>query len=144
LATAIDLPNLKGEKPKETSDTRFPPPPKSTRDLINEAFGYDPSFQDSLINRTMKQAMLMMNNEQILSQIRVDAKSETMLAKLLKAEKEDATVTEVLYARVLARKPSEREREIVEKHLKSSANRQQAFEDLLWSLINSAEFTTRN
>ena len=144
LAVAIELPNLKGEKSKETSDTRFPPPPKSTRDLINEAFGYDPAFQDSLINRTMKQAMLMMNNEQILSQIRADAQSETMLAKLLKVEQDDATVTDVLYARVLARKPTDREWIIVQKHLKNSANRQRAFEDLLWSLVNTAEFTTRN
>ena len=73
LATAIGLPNKEGEPEKATSDTRFPPPPKSTRDLVNEAFGYDPSFQDSLINRTMKQAMLMMNNDQILKQIEADA-----------------------------------------------------------------------
>jgi hypothetical protein len=144
LATAIGLPNLKGEQPKETSDTRFPPPPKSTRDLVNEAFGYDPSFQDSLINRTMKQAMLMMNNEQLLKQLEASAGSETMLAKLLKAEPDNAQVTDVLYARVLARRPNEREREIVEYHLKNSGSRESAFEDLLWSLVNTAEFTTRN
>ncbi len=144
LAVAIELPNLKGKQAPKTAAVRFPPPPKSTRDLVNEAFGYDPSFQDSLINRTMKQAMLMMNNEQILEQLQAHQKSETMLGKLLEAESNDPTVTEVLYARVLSRKPSEREREIVESHLKHAETRAQGFEDLLWSLVNSAEFTTRN
>jgi hypothetical protein len=144
LATAIDLPNLKDEKAKETSDTRFPVPPKSTRDLINEAFGYDPSFQDSLINRTMKQAMLLMNNDQILKQLRAEENSETMLAKLLRSETDNAKVTQVLYARVLARRPSDAEQAIVKSHLAKSPNRAVGFEDVLWSLVNSAEFTTRN
>ncbi len=144
LANAIELPNLKGEQAKQTAAVRFPPPPKSTRDLVNEAFGYDPSFQDALINRTMKQAMLMMNNKQILNQLEADADRETMLSKLLKIEADDAAVTDVLYARVLARRPNDRERAIVKTHLKNSANREQGFEDLLWSLLNSAEFTTRN
>ncbi len=144
LVTAIGLPNKVGEPEKETSATRFPPPPKSTRDLVNEAFGYDPSFQDALINRTMKQAMLMMNNAQILKQIEADAKSETMLAQLLKSEPDDGTVLDVLYARVLARRPTDRERAIIENHRKNVSDREQAFEDILWSLVNTAEFTTRN
>lgn len=144
LAIAIELPNLKGEPEKASSAVRFPPPPKSTRDLVNAAFGYDPSFQDSLITRTMKQAMLLMNNAQVLDQIKADPKSETMLAKLVAAEPDDDVVIDVLYARVLARKPSDKEREIVESHLGRAGNRKTAYEDLLWSLVNSAEFTTRN
>ncbi len=144
LATAIELPNQKGEKAKETTATRFPIPPKSTRDLIKEAFGYDPSFQDSLINRTMKQAMLMMNNDQILKQLRAEENSGTMLAELLQSEPDDAQVTQVLYARVLARKPTDEEQAIVKSHLEKSQNRALGFEDVLWSLVNSAEFTTRN
>lgn len=144
LAVAIDLPNQKGEQEKKTAAVRFPPPPKSTRDLVNEAFGYDPAYQDSLVNRTMKQAMLMMNNAQILKQIEAAPGSETMLSQLLKSEPDDKTVTDVLYARVLARRPTDRERSIVENHLKKVGDREQAYEDLLWSLLNSAEFTTRN
>ena len=57
LVTAIGLPNIKPEKAKPSGAIRFPVPPKSTRDLVNEAFGYDPSFKDDLLVRTMKQAM---------------------------------------------------------------------------------------
>jgi hypothetical protein len=66
-----------------------------------------------------------------------------VLARLLKDEPDNQIVTDVLYARVLAREPSSRERAIVLKHVESLNNRERAFEDVLWSLLNSAEFTTR-
>jgi hypothetical protein len=142
LATAIELPNLKGKMEKKSEAVRFPIPPKSTRDLVNEAFSYDPVFRDSLVNRTMDQAMFLINNDQILNQ--VDASGDTVLARLLKDEPEDnKVVVDVLYARVLAREPSDRERTIVLKHVESLNDRGRAFEDILWSLLNSAEFTTR-
>ncbi|MBL6707050.1 MAG: DUF1553 domain-containing protein, partial [Planctomycetaceae bacterium] len=142
LATAIELPNLKGKMEKKSEAVRFPIPPKSTRDLVNEAFAYDPVFRDSLVNRTMDQAMFLINNDQILNQ--VDASGDTVLARLLKDEPEDnKVVVDVLYARVLAREPSDRERTIVLKHVESLNDRGRAFEDILWSLLNSAEFTTR-
>jgi hypothetical protein len=144
LAAAIDLPNVTPQIDKKTTAVRFPIPPKSTRDLVNEAFGFDPSTQDALITRTMKQAMFLINNAQIRKQVDGKADSETVLARLLKAEPDNNKVIDVLYARVLARLPSEREREIVGSHVKKIDNRQEAFEDVLWSLLNSAEFTTRN
>ena len=42
LATAIALPNVQPEKAKPTGAIRFPIPPKSTRDLVNEAFDTAP------------------------------------------------------------------------------------------------------
>lgn len=142
LVTAVSLPNVKEKIAKKTEAVRFPIPPKSTRDLVNEAFGYDPAFRDSLINRTMDQAMFLINNDQILKQI--DADGDTVLARLLKDEPDNKVVVDVLYARVLAREPSDRERTIVLKHVESLDNRERAFEDVLWSLLNSAEFTTRH
>jgi hypothetical protein len=144
LAAAIDLPNVTPKIDKKTAAVRFPIPPKSTRDLINEAFGFDPSTQDALITRTMKQAMFLINNAQIRKQVDGKEESETVLARLLKAEADNNKVIDVLYARVLARLPSDREREIVGSHVKNIDNREEAFEDVLWSLLNSAEFTTRN
>ena len=143
LVVAVDLPNVTPPRAAKTGAVRFPPPPKSTRDLVQDAFGYDPSFPDSRIIRTMTQAMFMMNNEQIQKQIDASAKSESVLSKLLIAEKDDQQVVIKLYHAVLARSPSQKEREIVTRHLGKSKNRGAAFEDLLWSLINSAEFTTR-
>ena len=142
LATAVELPNLKGKIEKKSEAVRFPIPPKSTRDLVNEAFAYDPVFRDSLINRTMDQAMFLINNDQILKQ--VDASGDTVLARLLKDEQDNKVVIDVLYARVLAREPSDQERTIVLKHVESLSDRGRAFEDVLWSLLNSAEFTTRH
>jgi hypothetical protein len=144
LVTAVSLPDVKGKIGKKSEATRFPPPPKSTRDLVNEAFGYDPAFRDALINRTMYQAMFLINNDQILKQIDATAGSETVLARLLNDESDNRVVVDVLYARVLAREPTSRERDIVLKHVETLNNRQRAFEDILWSLLNSAEFTTRH
>lgn len=144
LAVAIDLPNIKPEIGKKTAEVRFPIPPKSTRDIVNDVFGFDPSTQDALVTRTMKQAMFLINNSQIRKQLDGKEESETVLARLLKAEPDDNRVIDVLYARVLTRLPSDREREIVGGHVKNIENRQEAFEDVLWSLLNSAEFTTRN
>lgn len=142
LVAAIELPNIDKKVKASTGATRFPPPPKSTRDLVNEAFSFDPSTRDELVTRTMTQAIFLMNNDQIHQQI--DAKSEsTMLAKLLKDESNNQLVVDSLYARVLARQPTDSERKIVLGHVASVKNRGAAFEDVLWSLLNSAEFTTR-
>lgn len=144
LVTAIELPNLVGEQEEASAAVRFPPPPKSTRDLVRDAFGYDPATRDPLVTRTLQQAMLLMNNDQIQRQIQAAPGSGTILSELLEDEADDNLVTDVLYARVLARSPSDAERQIVGEHLAQAPSRQEGFEDLLWSLLNSAEFTTRH
>lgn len=144
LVTAVSLPNVRGRQQKKSEAVRFPPPPRSTRDLVKEAFGFDPSFRDSLINRTMDQAMFLINNEQILDQVDADPDRETVLAKLLRTEDDDRVVTDVLYARVLSREPTDRERSIILQHVENLGSRERGFEDVLWSLLNSAEFTTRH
>jgi hypothetical protein len=143
LVTAIAIPNVTPPKEKATGLIRFPVPPKSTRDLVNEAFGYDPSFKDDLLVRSMKQAMFMMNNEQLQKQIDARPESETILAKLLIDDADDQSVATKLYRIVLARSPSDRELGVVLAHVKQLDDRGAAFEDVLWGLLNSAEFTTR-
>jgi len=143
LSTAIRMPNITPEREKKTGAVRFPPPPKSTRDLVDEAFGYDPSFRDRDVTRTMKQAMFMMNNPQLQNQISSAPESETFLAKLLEEQSDDAEAVKSLYLAVLARKPNDTEAKICSEHVKNAKSRGTAFEDLLWSLLNSAEFTTR-
>jgi hypothetical protein len=143
LVTAVELENVRPEKAKPTGAIRFPIPPKSTRDLVNDAFGYDPSFKDELLVRSMKQAMFMMNNVQLQKQIDADPKSDTYLARLVGAESDNTQAAIKLYRAVLARTPNETELGIVLAHVKRVSDRGEAFEDILWSLINSAEFTTR-
>jgi hypothetical protein len=143
LVTALGLPNVKPEPKKPTGDIRFPPPPKSTRDIVAETFGFDPSLTAQDIPRTMPQVMLMMNNDQLQAQINADPDSGTMLARLLAQESDDKAAVAQLYQNVLARAPKDKELEIALEHLSTGGKRSEAFEDLLWSLINSAEFTSK-
>jgi len=143
LVTAIELPNIEPPRTKKTGINRFPPPPKTTKDLVDEAFGYDPSMKDEMITRTMKQAMFLMNNEQVQAQIDASPGSETFLAKLVAEEKDDERAITRLFESVLSRRPSEAEKNLVLRYVEGCESRTAAFEDLLWSLINSAEFTTR-
>ena len=122
---------------------RFPPPPKSTRDLVNEAFGFDPSADKGNVNRTMQQAMLLMNNKQIQAQIDASPSSGTMLSKIVAAEPDDAAAVAKLYQQVLARRPTAKEIEIAKGHLATTGDRKTGYEDLLWSMVNSAEFLSR-
>jgi hypothetical protein len=126
-----------------TDAIRFPPPPKSTRDLVNEAFGFDPSADQGNVNRTMQQAMLLMNNKQIQAQIDASPSSGTMLAKIVAAERDDGAAVTKLYQQVLARKPTPKEIDIAKEHLASTGDRKTGYEDLLWSMVNSAEFLSR-
>ncbi|MFP6763011.1 MAG: DUF1549 domain-containing protein, partial [Planctomycetaceae bacterium] len=48
LATAIELRNLQPPIGRKTSAVRFPVPPASTRDLVREAFEFDPSTQGAM------------------------------------------------------------------------------------------------
>jgi hypothetical protein len=143
LQAAIEIPNYTPPQGTATGEFRFPPPPKSTRDLVNEAFGFDPSAEQSNVARTMQQAMLLMNNKQVQAQVNADPASGTMLAKLLADEKDNEAAIARLYQKVLARKPTTQEISLGIDHVKTAGNRTTGFEDLLWGLINSAEFLSR-
>jgi hypothetical protein len=143
LVAGLELPNVTPPPIKATDAFRFPPPPKSTRDLVNEAFGFDPSLAAENVARTMQQAMFMMNNVQVQRQIDAAADGETVLARLLKETSDNNEVVTRLYERLLARTPTERELAIAREHIESVGDRESALEDVLWSLLNSAEFTSR-
>lgn len=143
LEAAIALPNVTPPQVPATDAIRFPPPPKSTRDLVNEAFGFDPSADKANVGRTMQQAMLLMNNKQIQVQIDASPGSNTMLSKIVAAETDDAAAVATLYSQVLARKPTPTEIDIAKEHLASVGDRKTGYEDLLWSMVNSAEFLSR-
>ncbi|MBS0202496.1 MAG: DUF1549 domain-containing protein [Planctomycetes bacterium] len=143
LVTAIELPNVTPAKIAPTKEIRFPPPPKSTRDVVSEVFGFDPSLRPEDISRTLGQAMLLMNNDQLQAQINSRPESGTALSKLLAGETDNSRAVSQLFQLVLARKPNDAEVQLALDHVSSLPIRGEAFEDLLWSLINSAEFTTK-
>jgi hypothetical protein len=75
--------------------------------------------------------------------IAVRANDDTMLGRLLKSQNDNAAVAEELYLRTLSREPTEKEKETALKFCKSTKNRSAVFEDLLWALVNSSEFSHR-
>ena len=143
LATAVALPNVTPPAMPASKAIRFPPPPKSTRQLVVDAFGYDPSLRPEEVTRTMMQAMFLMNNSQLQAQVNASPESGTLLAALLQAEPDDRAAIERLYVRVMSRLPTQGEIDLALGHLAAVGDRGAGFEDLLWGLLNSAEFTTR-
>jgi hypothetical protein len=143
LVQGIELPNVTPEAVKPTDAIRFPPPPKSTRDLVNEAFGSDPSLAAEHVTRTMQQVMFMMNNKQLQKQVDAKESAATVLAKLIAESSDDQVVITKLYERLMARQPSEKELKIAREHIAATQDRRAAMEDILWGLLNSAEFISR-
>jgi len=143
LVTALEIPNVTPEPVKATAAFRFPPPPKSTRDLVNDAFGFDPGLDRVLVERTMQQAMWMMNNAQLQKQISADPNSGSVLARLLQEERDNDAAVAKLFRIILAREPNSQELQLAQRHLQTISDRGQGFEDILWGLLNTTEFTTR-
>jgi hypothetical protein len=61
------------------------------------------------------------------------------LAKLLEAEPDNDKVIEELFLATLNRLPHEQQRNLARETV-ASGNRQEAFHDLFWALLNSKEF----
>jgi hypothetical protein len=112
------------------------------RNQFNQAFFYDPSLPRDEINPTIPQALLLMNSPQIDQLVRGD-RPGTMLGRLLSQETDDQAVVNQLYLRCLSREPSRREQYLCLKYIKQTDNRTDAIEDILWSLLNTAEFRHR-
>ena len=73
----------------------------------------------------------------------VTAGRSNMLGRLLTAEADDEQVILELYLCALSRQPSEEEIAQLLAYRDEVDDRQQAFEDALWALINSTEFQHR-
>ncbi len=104
-------------------------------------FGFDPSTPQADIIGTVPQALFLMNQSGVSHAIR--AAGRTRLVTLLDKNKDDHDALSELYLLVLSREPSKSEVELNLAYLTSVGNRNEAFEDILWSLLNSSEFITK-
>jgi hypothetical protein len=104
-------------------------------------FGYDPNIKQDEIESTVTQALFLMNN--VAFQGRMKAAGDSTLAKILKASTSDKEAVQAVYLRVLARTPTPREEKVSLDYITRIGKRQEAFEDLFWALLNSAEFQTK-
>jgi len=113
----------------------------SARGQFRRLFGFDPSATPEDQQGNLLQALFLMNSPAIHNLIA--GKGATRLATILAQHSSNEDALRELYLLVHAREPSAKEIEICGEYLKDVGNRQDAFEDILWSLINSTEFQTR-
>lgn len=112
------------------------------RFLFAQVFGYDPSEPRQEVTGTIPQALLLMNSP-LFSRLFQARGPGSEMGRLLAAERDDEAVVVELYLRCLARQPSEAEVKVCLEHVRTSPSRPEAFEDLLWSLVNTTEFLYR-
>ena len=105
---------------------------------VQRTFSYDPSLPQQDIDGSIQQALLMMNEPNVQRQIQ-----QGPLTKKLQGIKDDKELTRQLYLAVLARQPTEKELSRTQAYLKKTTPRNEAVEDLVWTLVNSAEFVIK-
>lgn len=114
---------------------------RSPRDQFGQLFGFDPSTPQSDITGNIPQALFMMNSPLLATQI--NARGFTKLTGLLRRFPDNEDAINELYIMILSREPSDRELKITTEYLAEVNNREEAFEDLMWSLLNSSEFLSK-
>ncbi len=115
---------------------------RTPRGQFNQAFGFDPSSPDDDVQLSIPQALLLMNSPQLAAAM--SGKRPTGLKQLLETTTDDQAVVEELYLRCLGREPRDSETATCLSYLREVGNRTEAFEDILWSLVNSTELLYRN
>ena len=115
---------------------------RGPRGQFNTAFGYDPSERRDEIAGSIPQALAMMNSP-LINGAHPRHAGGPMLARLLAEIKDDKALVQELYLQVLAREPSQSELTTCLLYVKQVGNRTEAFEDILWALVNSTEFLHR-
>jgi Protein of unknown function (DUF1549)/Protein of unknown function (DUF1553) len=119
------------------------PAPKGPngRDNFLKTFGVDPSTPNDEVIGTIPQALYLMNSPLITRE--VQARPKSMLGYLLMTHPDNRSVLDILYLRALGRRPTDREVRSCSNYLHGVGDRAEAFEDILWALLNSTEFLSR-
>ena len=117
------------------------PPASAWPGQFQALFSFDPSLKADEVEGSIPQALMLMNNPMINQ--RMSAKGDTALARILKASPKDDAALQLLYLRTLARKPTSRELEKCKSYIRKVGDRAEAFEDILWALLNRTEFQTK-
>jgi hypothetical protein len=132
---------------------RFPGPPPGFRPMgpfarfaglegvFKQEFSFDPSAKAEEIEGSISQALLLMNNPQVNQKIR--ATGTNLLARILTAYPKDDEALTMVYLRALSRHPTAAELSRCRQHVQRVGNRAEAYEDILWALLNSTEFQTK-
>jgi Protein of unknown function (DUF1549)/Protein of unknown function (DUF1553) len=109
--------------------------------LFKQEFNFDPSTKPEEIEGSLSQTLLLMNNP-VINQ-KIQARGTNLLARILTSYADNSDALRMVYLRTLARRPTDRELVRCRDHVQIVGNRAEAFEDILWALINSTEFQTK-
>jgi hypothetical protein len=85
----------------------------------------------------LTQVLHLMNGEALNKKI---ASDQGRIAKALAAKKTEDEIIEELYLATFSRKPTDADRKRVKAHIAEAPSKREGLEDLLWALLNSAEF----
>jgi len=113
--------------------------PRGAFDLV---FGYDPGLPRDEIAGSIPQALLLMNSQPLARAIDGDSRG-TLLGRLVREQPDDRALADELHVRTLARHATPAEITVCIDHVRDTGDRAEAFEDIFWALINSAEFIHR-
>ncbi len=105
---------------------------------VRQAFDQNPSIPQRDLEGSIQQALLMMNNGQLQQLL-----AKSPLRKELGQLKDNRNLVREAFLGVLARTPTDAESQRYAAYVQSAANRGEAIDDLLWVLVNSAEFVTK-
>ena len=114
---------------------------RGPRAAFAQLFGFDPSTPQEDITGNVPQALFMMNSSLINGFIR--ANGDTKLSRILKKHSNNEDAVREVYLLALARDPSAKELKISLDYISEVGSRGEAFEDLMWSLLNSSEFISK-
>jgi hypothetical protein len=85
----------------------------------------------------LTQVLHLMNGDALNAKI---ASKQGRIEKLLAAKKSEDEMIEELYLATFSRKPTDAERKLVRAKIADAPSQREGLEDLLWALLNSAEF----
>lgn len=123
-----------GARAIELADAEIP-------SLMLDTFGRPPRVQPSDTERAcspaVSQALALLNSEAVQQKLK---SPDNVLVPLLKSESNDARVLETLFLSALARRPTPGENKTLLAAVKKAPSREEAFQDLLWALVNSKDF----
>ena len=123
-----------GARAIEVADAEIP-------SVMLDTFGRPPRVLSGETERTCEpalgQALALLNSSEVQNKL---ASREGIVAQLVKAGKSNTEILETLFLSALARFPKPLERQSFETQVAAAKNREEALQDVLWTLLNSAEF----
>ncbi|MDB4743544.1 DUF1549 domain-containing protein [Planctomicrobium sp.] len=109
--------------------------------LFQQTFGLDLSMPKDEVIGNVPQGLFMMNSPIVETMIR--GTGDTKLSRILKDQSDNEDALREVYLLVLSREPTDKEINIGKEYVTQVGSRTEAFEDLMWSLLNSTEFISK-